>query len=244
MVRRIASATVLLSAAAVCGAAEASPQGGAHGTSMLQLVLGAGAPEYLLIAFSFVAFAIAIQNFMVIKREAIVPDGLANDVHNCFTDGVTEDSIAQARSIVDGDPSSTGRILSAALNVSEYGHEAMLEAAEDANTSEVTKWMQKPGWMSLFANMATLLGLFGTVWGIIESFMAMAANPAGVDITKLSSTIGISLVTTANGMIIAIPMLAFGFAQRSKLAKFFRDSNDSVKEILIYFRKPVAVARV
>jgi biopolymer transport protein ExbB len=208
--------------------------------SLLGMIIHAGAPEFLLMAFSVLCFAIAIQNFMVIKKEAIIPNGLADDLHNVLSkDGPTEESIENARAMVDNDPSMAGKILAAALAVSDLGYDAMLEAADDTMVTETTRWMQKPGYLSLFANMATLLGLFGTVWGIVESFMEMANNPAGVDIVKLSGTIGISLVTTANGMAIAVPMLAFAFMQRTKLTNFFRESNDSVKEILNYFRSPV-----
>jgi biopolymer transport protein ExbB len=207
--------------------------------SLFGMILGAGAPEYLLLAFSVVCFAIAIQNFMVIKREAIIPNGLADDLHNVLSkDGPTEESIENARAMVDNDPSMAGKVMSQALAVSDLGYDAMLDAAEDASMTEQTKWMLKPGYVSLFASQATLLGLFGTVWGIIESFMAMASNPAGVDVVELSSTLGIALVTTANGMAIAVPMLAFAFMQRSKLQGFFRECNDSTKDVLNYFRAP------
>ena len=218
-------------------AAEEEAKAPAAKVSMFGMILGAGPPEYLLILFSMVSFAVALQNFMFIKKEAIIPDGLGDDMHNLLSkDGPTAEVVEQARAMVDNDPSMTGKVLSAALAVHDLGFDAMREAAEDVTVTETTRWMQKPGWLSLFANMATLLGLFGTVWGIIEAFMDMAANPAGVDVTKLSSTIGISLITTANGMFIAVPMLLFAFAQRVKLTNFFRSSNDTTKEVLNYFR--------
>ncbi|MBA3847899.1 MAG: MotA/TolQ/ExbB proton channel family protein [Planctomycetes bacterium] len=241
-VTRFLSALSLLAAVTFAAGLYAAEEGGGGGAqlSLLGMIISAGAPEFLLIAFSVLAFAIAIQNFMVIKKEAIIPNGLAEDLHNVLSkDGPTEESIENARAMVDNDPSMTGKVLSASLAVSDLGYDAMLEAAEDTTTTESLRWLTKPGYLALFANQATLLGLFGTVWGIIESFMAMAANPAGVDIVQLSKTIGVSLVTTANGMAIAVPMLAFAFMQRTKLSGFFRESNDAVKEILNYFRAPV-----
>jgi biopolymer transport protein ExbB len=220
----------------------AADTGAAKGAtlSLWGMVTKAGAPEYLLIAYSFVAFSVGLQGFMTIRREAIIPTGLAEDLHNILSkDGATEEAVENARAMVDNDPSMTGKVISSALAVHDLGHDAMVEAAEDTAITESGKWMTKPGWCSLFANQATLLGLFGTVWGIIEAFMDMAAHPGGVDIVMLSSTIGVSLITTANGMIIAVPMLAFAFSQRTKLTGLFRESNDSVKEILNYFRAPV-----
>jgi biopolymer transport protein ExbB len=229
--------TLFLLTTLITVAAEEAPKAEVKSVTMLGMIMGAGLPEYMLILYSVIAFAVALQNFMMIKKESIIPAGLADDLHNVLgKDGVTEEAIESARQMVDNDPSMTGKVLAAALAVHDLGHDAMLDAANDIQTTEQLRWMQKPGWMSLFANMATLLGLLGTVWGIIEAFMDMAANPAGVDITKLSSTIGISLITTANGMFIAVPMLLFAFAQRSKLGICFRESNDAVKEILNYFR--------
>jgi biopolymer transport protein ExbB len=230
---------LLLLLPAIAGpAAEEAAAAPTHSkVSLMGMVMGAGPPEYLLILFSVIAFAVALQNFMFIKKDAILPDGLSEDLHNVLAkDGATGEAIENVRAMVDSDPSMTGKVLSAALAVHDLGYDAMRDAADDVTTTETLRWMQKPGWLSVFANMATLLGLFGTVWGIIEAFMDMAANPAGVDIVKLSSTIGISLITTANGMLIAIPMLLFAFAQRTKLTNLFRASNDTTKEILNYFR--------
>lgn len=231
---------LLLAAPAITAAAEAGGEVEAKGGAKLSIfgmIVTAGAPEFVLIAFSVAAFAVALQNFMFIKKEAIIPDGLSDDLHNVFSkDGPTEEAIEQARAMVDGDSSMTGKVISASLAVHDLGYDAMREAADDVYTTESMRWMQKPGWLSLFANQATLLGLFGTVWGIIEAFMDMAANPAGVDIVRLSSTIGVSLITTANGMFIAVPMLAFAFAQRTKLTNLFRSSNETTKEVLNYFR--------
>jgi biopolymer transport protein ExbB len=229
---------LLVVCVAIGYAAEEAPKSGSS-LSLFGMILSAGAPEYVLLAFSMISFAVAIQNFMVIKKEALVPAGLADDLHQILSkDGVTEEAVDNARAMVDNDPSLQGRVLSAAFAVSDLGFEAMREAADDASHTEQTRWMKKPGWLSLFANQATLLGLFGTVWGIIESFMAMASNPAGVEIGTLSKTIGVSLVTTANGMFIAVPMLLFAFAQRQALIGYFNEANDGVKEVLNYFRNP------
>ncbi len=237
-----AAVALLVAVPGLAAAAEAAAEGPAKGAtlSLWGMVTKAGAPEYLLIAYSFVAFSVGLQGFMTIRREAIVPTGLAEDLHNILSkDGPTEEAVENARAMVDNDPSMTGKVISSALAVHDLGYDAMQEAAEDAALTETGRWMTKPGWCSLFANQATLLGLFGTVWGIIEAFMDMAANPAGVDIVRLSKTMGVSLITTANGTLIAVPMLAFAFAQRTKLMGLFRESNDSVKEILNYFRAPV-----
>jgi len=223
----LAIASIGFGAEAAAPAAAEGGGGGGGGTqlSLFGMIMSAGAPEYLLLLFSMIAFGVAVQNMMVIKREALIPAGLAEDVHQILSkDGITEEAVDNARAMVENDPTMQG------------GYDAMREAATDTTDAETFKWMQKPAWLSLFANMATLLGLFGTVWGIIESFMAMAANPGGVDIVILAKTIGVSLITTANGMAVAVPMLAFAFAQRSKLMGFFHEINESTNEVLNYFR--------
>ena len=127
-------------------AAEEESKAPAAKVSMFGMILGAGPPEYLLILFSMISFAVALQNFMFIKKEAIIPDGLGDDLHNLLSkDGPTEEAVEQARAMVDNDPSMTGKVLAAALGVHDLGYDAMREAAEDVTITETTRWMQKPG---------------------------------------------------------------------------------------------------
>lgn len=217
--------------AAEGGAPAATPK-----KSALTLIIEAGWTEWQIILLSIIAFAVSIQLFITIKREAIIPPGLAEDLHNCFADGVTDEAVENALAMTQNDPSYTAQVIAGALDKRDFGYDAMVAAADTSATAEGNRWHGKVGWLALFASIGTMMGLFGTVWGMIGAFMDMAANPAGVDAASLSGTIGGALITTANGLIVAIPMLIFVFILRAKLNQFILDATIISNEILDYFR--------
>jgi biopolymer transport protein ExbB len=237
---RIAARAMAISALALFAtfpaAAEDAPAPKA-GKSVFTMIFDSGWPEWVIIVVSVIAFAVAIQLFITLKREVIIPPGLADDLHNAFAEGVTDEAVENALAMTQNDPAMTSQVVASALDKKDFGYDAMVAAAETTATAEANRWMTKVGWLSLFASTGTMLGLFGTVYGMIGAFMAMAANPAGVDAAMLSETIGGALITTANGLIIAIPMLVCAFIIRGKLNQFILDSTVISNEILDYFRK-------
>jgi biopolymer transport protein ExbB len=215
----------------------ATAPAGPGGKSALAMIFESGWPEWVIIVMSVVAFAVAIQMFITLKRDAIIPPGLADDLHNCFADGVTDEAVENALAMTQNDPSMTAQVIAASLDKKDFGYDAMVASAETTATAEANRWTGKVGWVTLFASTGTMMGLFGTVYGMIGAFMSMAANPAGVDASMLSGTIGGALITTANGLIIAIPMLVCAFVLRGKLNQYILDSTVISNEILDYFRK-------
>ena len=204
--------------------------------SALQMIIDSGWTEWQIILLSVIAFAVAIQLFITLKREAIIPPGIAEDLHNCFAEGVTDEAIENALTMTQNDPTYVSQVIASAIDKKDFGYDAMVAAAECTATAEGNRWNTKIGWLALFASIGTLLGLFGTVWGMIGAFMDMAANPAGVDASMLAGTIGGALITTANGLIVAIPMLICVFILRARLNQHILDATVISNEILDYFR--------
>lgn len=225
-----------LSMAAIVPAVAEEAKSTGQRKSALTLIIEAGWTEWQIILLSVIAFAVAIQLFITIKREAIIPPGLAEDLHNVFAEGVTDEAVENALAMTQNDPSYTAQVIAGALDKRDFGYDAMVAAADTAATAEGNRWHGKVGWLALFASIGTMMGLFGTVWGMIGAFMDMAANPAGVDAASLSGTIGGALITTANGLIVAIPMLIFVFILRAKLNQYILDATIITNEILDYFR--------
>lgn len=219
--------------------AEDTPAAGApapHQLTLMDLIIAGGFIELLLVILSLICYSLALQWTFTLKRETFIPPGMADDVHNCFTEGVTDESIESARNSVGSDSSMLGNVLVAALDKREFGYEAMKEAAEAIGIAEHNRYIAKVSWLSLFASSATLLGLLGTVSGIIGSFLKMASNPGGVDPSKLAENIGEALVCTATGLAIAIGALYFFFMLRSRVNQAAIDVGVIAGEVLDYFR--------
>ena len=189
----------------------------------------------ILTILSLICFSLALQWTFTLKRDDFIPPGLADDIHNCFAEGVTPEAIENARNVVGSDASFLGNVLAGALDKRDFGYDAMKEAAESIGIAEHNRFTAKVGWLSLFASSATLLGLLGTVSGIIGSFLKMG-DSSNVDPQKLATSIGEALVCTALGLTIAIGALYFFFFLRSRVNQAAIDVGVIANEVLDYFR--------
>lgn len=231
---------LLATTAALSMGAEAAAGGeekAKGGLSLLDLIILAGPIEWgVLIPLSVICYSMALQYVFTIKRDTLVPDALADDLHNILAEGPTDEAVENARNSVSGDTSMLGNILAAALDKKDFGYEAMKEAAERIGVSEHNKYMSRVGWLSLFASTATLLGLLGTVSGIIKSFLTMSSAGGAADPSMLAGSIGEALVCTATGLFIAIGALYFYFFLRNRVNQAALDAGVITNEILDYFR--------
>jgi biopolymer transport protein ExbB len=237
----LSAATLNLLCAGMVMAAEAAPapaatQPAPQGRSVLDMVISSGFVEWVLIVLSVVGVSIGIHRLITIKKEALVPEGLVDDLHNIFAEGVTDEAVEDALNMVSGDGSMLGEVLAAALDKKDFGFDSMREAAESVGIAEHNKYMTQISWLSLLAAVGPMLGLLGTVWGMIGAFMKMAANRGNVDPALLADNIGGAMITTATGLIIAIPMIFLFFFLRARINKCVLDASVLTGEVLDYFR--------
>ncbi len=232
-------ALICLVSAAQLGAADApAAKEAGHGSSLslLDLIILAGPIEFLLIILSIISYSLGIQWVFTIKRDTLIPEGLADELHNIMAEGPTDEAVENARTLVANDRSMLGNIIAALLDKKDYGYDTMREAAEVVGASETNKYMSKVGWLSMFASSATLIGLLGTVSGIIKSFLTMSSAPGGADPAMLAGSIGEALVCTATGLAIAIGNLYLFFMLRNRVNACTLDSAIVTNEVLDYFR--------
>jgi len=232
-------ALLLISASAGLFAADAAEPAAAaarHQITLFDMIIAGGFIMLLLVILSVICYSLALQWTFQLKRDFFIPPGMADDVHACFTEGVTDESVENARNAVGSDSSMLGNVLIAALDKRDFGYDAMKEASEAIGVAEHNRYSSKVAWLSLFASSATLLGLLGTVSGIIGSFLKMASNPGGVDPSMLAENIGEALVCTATGLAIAIGALYFFFMLRARVNQAAIDTGVITGEVLDYFR--------
>ncbi|MFW5828680.1 MAG: MotA/TolQ/ExbB proton channel family protein [Planctomycetota bacterium] len=228
---------ILLTVALVAEEGEVMEEAGTGGgQSLLGAIIGSGPVEWVLILLSIVGMSLAIQRIMTIKAEFLVPEDLVDDLHNIFADGVTDDALEEATNIVADDETMLGQIVYAALDKKDLGYDAMREAAESVGAAEHNKYMAQINWLQLLASIGPMLGLLGTVVGMIQAFFTMARAGGSVDPAQLSDSIGGAMITTATGLIIAIPMLFFYFFLRARVNKCVLEAGVMVGEIMDYFR--------
>lgn len=237
--RRLLTTTfTVLALVAITAATAAAAEGAAPGKSLsvFDLYLHSMPIGGVLTILSFVCFSLALTWTFTLRSEDMVPVGITEEIHQLFAEGATDEAVEQAKGVVAGSPTMLGNVIAGALDKKDFGYTAMVEAAEELGVAEHTKYTNKVAWLGLFSSSATLLGLLGTVSGIIGSFLKMASNPGGVDPNMLAMNIGEALVCTFMGLSIAIVGLYFFFFLRNRVNQAALDTAVYTKEILDYFR--------
>ena len=172
---------------------------------MLSLIQAAGWPVWFLILASIAAVALIIERFLSLERSKVLPPGLLEEVIGLRR---SQPMTPELLNRLAGN-SPLGRILASGLRNESAGRELMKEAMEDTGRAVAHQLERYLSALGTIAAVAPLMGLFGTVVGMIEIFGAQAptgaANPQ-----QLAHGISVALYNTALGIIIAIPaMIAY-----------------------------------
>ena len=181
---------------------------------MLAILQAAGWPIWLLLVASIVAMALIVERLLYLRRARILPRQLLDEVVRVYRGGnVTPDIIDKLEN-----NSPLGVVLAAALRNIEAPREVMKESIEEAGSGVAHTLERFLTTLGTIASLAPLMGLFGTVVGMIEIFgsqTSSGANPA-----QLAHGISVALYNTGFGLAIAMPALVFYRHFRSSVDSF------------------------
>ena len=170
---------------------------------MLAILQAAGWPIYLLLLASIIAVALIIERSVALRRSKIVPAGLlATVVTEYRQQGVSDDMLKRLNA-----HSYLGRVFAAGMRNVRNSREIMKEAIEESGRScahDLERFLTSLG---TIASISPLMGLFGTIVGMIEIFGSTTA--AGTNPQQLAHGISVALYNTGFGLIIAIPSMIF-----------------------------------
>ena len=169
---------------------------------MLELVKAGGWPMIPLLLLAVLALAIVVERFWSLRRKEIMPPGLGEEVRNWAVRGQLEP--AHIESLRRTSP--LGELLAAALDVRNRPREQIRERIEDTGRHVVHRMEKFLNTLGSIASAGPLLGLLGTVVGMIQMFLGIQDSGLG-DVNQLAGGIGKALVCAATGMIVAIPAL-------------------------------------
>ena len=169
---------------------------------MIELVKAGGWPMIPLLLLSLVALAIIVERFWSLRRTAVMPPGLGREVRAWAAGGDLDPQHIDALRKT----SPLGALLAAALDVRHKSREAIRERVEDTGRHLVHRMERYLNSLGTIAATGPLLGLVGTVVGMIEMFLGILDHGVG-DVNQLAGGIGKALVCTATGMIVAVPAL-------------------------------------
>lgn len=174
------------------------------GTRVLELVKAGGWPMLPLLLLSAIALAIIVERVWTLRRNSVLPPGLGAEVRAWAVRGKLDP--AHIDSLRGNSP--LGALLAAALDVRARPRDEIRERVEDVGRHLVHRMERYLNALGTIAAAGPLLGLFGTVVGMIQMFLGILDNGVG-DVNQLAGGIGKALVCTAAGMVVAVPALMF-----------------------------------
>jgi biopolymer transport protein ExbB len=200
---------------------------------MLQnIVANSGFAGKTTIILSMFAFGMAFKMMLDLKAEKILPTHVLEDVEAALE----EEDYEGAYAVVQDDYSYLGRVLEGGLSKMNYGYDAVEKGADEAWTTQQTALMQTGSYVQLIGQLAPMLGLFGTVSGMMESFAVLAHSAGAANPKDLAEGIMNSLVTTFIGLLVAIPCNSVYLWLRNKIVSSGIDVANASNEVLTTLR--------
>ena len=157
----------------------------------------------LLFGLSLTAAFLVFEQIMTIRRPELMPEGLGDHVRDLLLAG----QAGQADQVCRDHPSFLSFVLLNGLAEIESGWPAVEKAMEDATAEQAARLFRRIEYLSVIGNIAPMVGLLGTVTGMIFAFQQVAATQGSAGAGDLAEGIYQALVTTVGGLIVAIPSL-------------------------------------
>jgi len=174
--------------------------------SIREIIRAGGAVGYVIVALSFTMVALIVEHAMRIRRGPLMPPGLAEQVHSL----IEEQKFQHAEKACDQNPSFLATVLRAGVSEVPFGYASVEKAMEDSSQEQSARLFRRIDYLSVIGTIAPMLGLLGTVWGMILAFVEFESK-ANPQVSELAPGIYKALITTLMGLGVAVPAL-FAFA--------------------------------
>lgn len=173
----------------------------------------------MILAISVALVALIVLLFLDLRMSAAIPVGFVDE----FTDTVNKRKFKEAFEMARNDPSFLGRVLTSGMSRLQYGLEDAREAASNTLESIKSDKEQKNNYTAVIASLGPMIGLVGTVYGMIESFMALGESTGAPNAQALAGGISHALVVTLFGIAMSIPAIFFNAFFRNRITRVCMD---------------------
>lgn len=204
-----------------------------QGWTTWQIINAGGIVGLFIILLSVAAVALVIEHSLMLRASVLMPPGLADEVRGLVAGGRT----AQAAELCQARPSFLAGVLSDGLAEVEGGWPAVEKAIEDSLAEHTARLVRKVEYLSVIANVAPMLGLLGTVMGMIVAFREVAETQGAARAADLAEGIYLALVTTVEGLIVAIPTLGALAVLRNRLDQLVAEAANMAEHAFLPLKR-------
>lgn len=201
--------------------------------SLLDTLIDGGVVGLLIVLLSVVSLGFIIEHSLSIRRNALIPEEVASELGELIEQGKVDAAIEASED--PNNESLVADVVQAGLRrykSSDFGFAEYKAAVEEAGEDQTGRLYRKTEVLGVIGAIAPMLGLTGTVLGMIEAFNKIAATGGTARPDELAGGIGKALVTTLMGLIVAIPtMIAFSFF-RNKIDSIVAEAGKRVEQIM------------
>ena len=192
------------------------------------IILAGGVVGLVIILLSVAAGALIVEHLLTIRRSTMIPQELADRLFPLVKSG----DRAKAVELCQANPGFLSNVVLPAL-MQPWSHwEYVEKAAEDALAEQTGRLYRKTDCLSLIGNIAPMLGLLGTVVGMIVAFRQLSISGGMAIGADLAEGIYLALVTTVEGLVVAIPTLAVHSMLTNRITTMAGDAAFTVEQIL------------
>ena len=187
---------------------------------------------WLLLTLSVTGVSLIIYLLLVNRRSAIMPPHFVRILRK----RIKRKQFQSAIDLVSKDDSFIAMILAAAFKEAKFGFPAMVKALEQTANEKATSRLRRIELLNVVGQVSPMIGLFGTVYGMIVAFGAIVATGGSADPVALAGGIGTALTTTFWGLVVAIPALASYAIIRNRIDELTVEATIAAEELLRFFR--------
>lgn len=202
-------------------------------TSFGDVISNSGPVGIAIIVLSVIALAVIIENFVSLKRDKLAPPELIDEIQALFDEGQYQ----EAMELCENEPNYFTRVCGAGIAKIGHSFGTIEKSLEEMGDEESVKLHQKIGWLALIANIAPMMGLLGTVMGMVAAFNEIASSGGQASPADLAAGISQALLTTMFGLIVAIPVSACFAFLRNRMVKTIIELGAIVEDLFERFRE-------
>lgn len=196
------------------------------------MIRASGVFGFLIALVSFVMVSLIVMQLLQLRRDNYIPAAFVED----FERLLNEKNYQGAYEAAKGNDSFIGKVLAAGMARLSRGYDDALQGMQEVGEEETLAMEQNIGYLALIGSIAPMIGLLGTVQGMVSSFQVIATSPTAPKPYELADGISTALFTTLEGLSVAIPAVICYSLFKNRLAKFVMEAGFVSEELMKRFQ--------